>query len=94
MLHFITQRTDHNHPRSKKTVLAVRQYLNYLKTNHIPVAIDLETTGLDPLQEDILLVAVGDDNHQFIIDATSIDLPHLFSGFENLVYIAHNAKFD
>jgi DNA polymerase-1 len=61
------------------------------------VAIDLETTGLNPHDSRILLCQVGfPDKSAFVIDASKVDLhgliPYLID--KRWVKIMHNAKFD
>ena len=65
----------------------------------IIVAVDTETTGLDPLVDKVLLIQIGDAKQQFIFDIAKIGLgnlqPLLFWLPNKKVFkIAHNMKFD
>ncbi len=71
--------------------------LNYLKTRSI-LGFDVETNGLDPLTNKVLLIQVGDQHKQFCFDvhklgASIYDLLSWFKS-ETVLKIAHNAKFD
>ncbi len=69
--------------------------IEYLKRTDV-YGVDTETTGLDPRRDKILLLQVGDDKEQFVIDARNMDLSPLKPYLEshNNVKVLHNAKFD
>lgn len=58
--------------------------------------LDTETTGLDPRLSDILLIQVGDDEVQFVIDVRLQDFQAIFKYLidETKCKILVNAKFD
>lgn len=72
---------------------AVR-YLNNLKR----IGVDTETNGLDPLSNDILLLQMGNSEHQFVFDVHKLGglINNLSSVLSNptSTKIFHNAKFD
>ncbi|MDF1563426.1 MAG: DNA polymerase [Deltaproteobacteria bacterium] len=60
------------------------------------LACDLETTGLDPHRDEVLLVQVGDDRYQIAVDARKVtDLSPLQAVLErDGITVFHNAQFD
>lgn len=59
------------------------------------VAVDTETTGLDPFLADLLLFQIGNLETQFVVDARSASLEPLRGVLEgNKPKAIHNAKFD
>ena len=60
------------------------------------IAIDTETNGLDYISNEIVMLQIGDKDHQFVIDVRSTDVSPLKSILEDreIVKIMHNAKFD
>lgn len=61
--------------------------------------VDTETTGLDPLQEKVLLLQIGNKEEQFIFDIARLHdqcLQPVFHLLEdtNILKLLHNAKFD
>lgn len=75
-----------------KTVEALRRMLDLIEGT---VAIDIETTGLNPRQDRIRTVQLATGDKTFVVLADSLDvrlLEPLFSGKYHLVF--HNAKFD
>lgn len=68
-----------------------------LRTKSI-IALDTETTGLDPLTDKVLLIAVGDNTHQYVIDVAKTEAYlHEFWDYladPKLIKVLHNAKFD
>jgi len=60
------------------------------------LAIDVETTGLDPYTCTLLLVQIGIPGKAFVFDARKVDLSPLKEILENpnTLKILHNAKFD
>ena len=56
--------------------------------------LDLETTGLEPYINDILLCIVGDKDNQFVLDVTYQEIFDLLEGFQNYTIGNHNLKFD
>lgn len=60
------------------------------------IAIDTETNGLDYISNEIVMLQIGDKDHQFVIDVRSIDITPLKPILESkeIIKILHNAKFD
>jgi len=63
------------------------------------IGIDVESTGLDPYIDTLLLLQIGNETKSFIFDARELDLksiPRLKALLENKkkVKLLHNAKFD
>lgn len=57
---------------------------------------DLETTGLNPFQDDIVLTQVGNSEKQWIIDARVVDIDPLRGYWEDKAWVnlAHHGQFD
>lgn len=89
MLTFITKRS--HLVEEIRTISDINEVLDFLSTVK-QVGIDIETTSLDPYLAEILLVSIGDEHHQYVIDATSIDLS--FINDYNGLFIGHNIKYD
>lgn len=75
----------------------LKEAVEYLGT--LPaVGLDLETNGLDPLTNDILLIALGTEEEQFVIDSCRcIPWPEEIEGIltnSNITKVIHNATFD
>src|ERR1035437_1898065 len=61
------------------------------------IALDTETTGLDPMTDRLLLLQFSDGTNNVIIDMTRvIDWVQItdFLKLKEHLFIAHNAKFD
>jgi DNA polymerase III epsilon subunit-like protein len=58
------------------------------------VAIDLETTGLDPRKDSIRLLSLATKGATYIVDCRSVDPAGLFSMLTEATVVAHNALFD
>lgn len=59
------------------------------------LAVDTETTGLDPFEDRLVLLQIGDPQRQFIIDCRTVSLEPLRPILEsNRPKVLHNAKFD
>lgn len=96
MIYFITDKTHYTHDTANIQTLTsedgIFRLMEYLETVTIS-CLDLETTGLEPLIDKTLLLAVGDENIQFVIDLTTgIDLSFLTG--VNITWMGHNIKFD
>ena len=57
---------------------------------------DTETTGLDPHRDEVIMVQVGDENTQFVIDARHIDITPILPFLESRdkIKIGANLAFD
>jgi DNA polymerase III epsilon subunit-like protein len=58
------------------------------------VALDLETTGLDPRKDSIRLLSLATKAATYIVDCQSMDLAELFPLLAEKTLVAHNALFD
>lgn len=62
------------------------------------IAYDLETSGLDPRSDTVLIIAISDNRDEFAIDAREIGVEKSFGLLkpilESKLVIAHNAVFD
>jgi DNA polymerase I len=59
-----------------------------------PVALDLETTGLDPRKDFIRLLSLATKTGTYIVDCQSVDPAELFPILIEATVVAHNALFD
>jgi DNA polymerase-1 len=58
------------------------------------VALDLETTGLDPRKDFIRLLSLATKAATYIVDCQSVDPAGLFPSLTERTVVAHNALFD
>jgi DNA polymerase-1 len=58
------------------------------------VAIDLETTGLDPRKDSVRLLSLATRDATYIVDCQSVDPAGLFPILAEVTVVAHNALFD
>jgi DNA polymerase-1 len=66
------------------------EYLNKLEW----IGFDSETLGLDPYTCEIITIQLGNGEHQFVIDTTSVDIQLFKELLETKPIIGHNLKFD
>ena len=73
----------------------IEEIVPHLKQQDI-VGFDTETTGLRFDSEELLLVQISSREHNYLIDAQSVDLQPIKGLFEStrVIKIAHNVKFD
>lgn len=71
----------------------VEDVLNYFKDKP-EIGVDTETTGFDPFTKKILLLQLGDEYIQFVIDVSTVDILQFKVLLETKKIILHNAKFD
>ncbi|MBC8436894.1 ribonuclease H-like domain-containing protein [bacterium] len=71
--------------------------LEYLKDKKV-LGLDTETTGLDPLTDTVLLISVGDEIEQFVLDTAKLgeSIKPFFTFIESdkITKVLHNSKFD
>jgi len=69
--------------------------INYCKDKTV-LAIDTETTGLSHIDDDMIMLQIGDENVQFVIDTRYVSIAPLRGVLEDdsIVKILHNVKFD
>jgi DNA polymerase-1 len=88
-----------NNPEQKVydglTLTTLEEIIPHLKAQII-VGFDTETTGLRFDSEELLLVQISSKEHNYLIDAQSVDLQPIKGLFESprIIKIAHNVKFD
>lgn len=58
------------------------------------IACDIETNGLDPFVNTVLLYGAKIGNDYFVVDTTTVNPAQLFERFYTITHIFHNAKFD
>jgi DNA polymerase III epsilon subunit-like protein len=58
------------------------------------IALDLETTGLDPRGDSIRLLSLATIGSTYIVDCQSVDPAELFPSLAEKILVAHNALFD
>lgn len=79
-------------------IVKIQQYLDALILDENPcVSIDIESNGLDPFINDVLLTAIGDKNVQFVIDSVgdNNDVFTLLNSYvDDITFVGHNIKFD
>lgn len=94
MQFFITNQTHHiNYDEFK--IVSLDKVIEYFKNRKF-IQLDSETTGFDPHTESLLTLQLGSTEHQFVIDALTVDLSPLKSLLEDKskIILIHNAKFD
>ncbi len=75
------------------TLCTVQESLNYLNDLEW-VAIDTETAGFDPYTCELYTLQLGDNDEQFVVDLTTIDINDYKELLETKGVIGHNLKFD
>ena len=75
--------------------IEVQDIISYFK-NHKFIALDTETSGLDPHSCELLSIQFGDFNHQFVIEYSPNILEKLKPLLlrKDVVWVLQNAKFD
>jgi ribonuclease D len=58
------------------------------------VALDLETTGLEPRKDSIRVLSLTTKDATYIVDCQSVDPLRLFPSLTEATVVAHNALFD
>lgn len=93
MIYFVTNQEFI--PKTFGITLATEQdVFKYLESKS-EVGLDTETEGFDPYTNKLLLLQIGDEEDQFVIDATTVDVTKFKKRIESLKrIIIHNAKFD
>lgn len=100
MIYFVTNRS-HNQVAYPKisSFKDLDSFINGMIAKNIPIGIDTETNGLDPYLSELLLISIGDEVTQFVIDFPSLDnvdikLLNNILDKPNLILAGHNIKFD
>jgi DNA polymerase-1 len=65
-------------------------------TNHRSFVVDTETTGLSPFNDDLVLLQVGDEEKQWIMDCRAVNIEVLEPWMSDPAYVklGQNIKFD
>ncbi len=75
----------------------VNNYINRVKSPKV-ISIDIETRGLNPLEDDIIMFQVGDLDVQFVIDTRRVDISTTISAINEkeslLEIVGQNLKFE
>lgn len=71
----------------------VKQCLDYF-IDKSEIGVDTETNGFDVFTNNLLTLQLGDENNQFVIDVSSVDLLLFKELLESKLLLLHNAKFD
>src|SRR5215218_3949347 len=71
----------------------LQDVLRMVETSNL-VALDLETTGLDPRSSEIRLLQVSDGDETYVIDCRSLEVRPLVEALGKAAIVAHGAAFD
>jgi len=73
----------------------IEQAVEYCSSKSI-LGVDIETSGLDFLDDKMIMFQIGDDIDQFVLDTRVVDISAFKSILESktITKILHNAKFD
>ena len=75
-------------------VVTIQDVIDYCNTVDY-IAVDTETTGLNHIDDKMIMLQIGDDKQQFVIDTRCIDIEPLRDILEgHKLKILHNVKFD
>ena len=68
--------------------------IEYCKTKKV-IAVDTETTGLSHTSSNMIMLQIGDKDHQFVIDTRYVDIKPLRIILEDnsILKILHNVMF-
>jgi DNA polymerase I len=92
MIQFITRRNhDITDPRIEITS-SLEDCESYI-TKHDSLGLDIEASSLNPFVAVILLISIGTEERQFVIDATSVPIDFL-NKHKSKLFIGHNLKYD
>src|SRR5215207_6197388 len=81
-------------PTSTSTSNTILQdVLRMVETSDI-VALDLETTGLDPRSSEIRLLQLSNGDETYVIDCRSLEVRPLVEALRKAAIVAHGAAFD
>ena len=82
-------------PRTEFAQCDIQDVVNYCKSKTV-LGVDTETEGFDFTCKKMIMLQIGDEHNQFIIDTRHINIEPLRYILEdsNIIKIFHNAKFD
>lgn len=100
MIYLVSNQTYIEYPFESSTIQECVEYLR----NRPVLALDIETTvkynhpeaGLDPYLSKIIMLQIGDQDREYIIDVRNVDIKPLFEILSNpeVTFIGHNIKFE
>ena len=92
MIYFVTNLTLPETDAYK--VISPRESLDLLEPIY-EVGLDTETKGLDPYTKELLLLQLGNEDFQVVIDCTTIS-PEIYREYleSDRLFLGHNIKFD
>jgi len=93
MIHFVSNQTF---IEGDGVLSATPDEMLNFANKHSVLGFDTETSGLSPLDNKLLLLILGDEKDQFVLDCLSYSPLFLFDVFNSpdITKIAHNMKFD
>lgn len=73
----------------------IEDVVNYCKTKSV-LGVDTETEGFDFTCKKMIMLQIGDEHQQFVIDTRGVSIEPLREIFESdtIIKVFHNAKFD
>ena len=73
----------------------IQDCINYFK-DKTEIGVDTETEGFDPYTNKVLTLQLGDFEHQYVIDCSTVSMSNFKELFQDTskVFLFHNAKFD
>jgi DNA polymerase-1 len=89
--------TDANSKEARRTLVTTQAQLSGVVADlgHADVvALDLETTGLNPRKDSIRLLSLATKDVAYIVDCQSVDPAELLPTLTQSTLVAHNALFD
>jgi len=95
MIHLLTKKRVLFEDKEVNHNIKMADIINDLKDKQI-IALDVETNGVDPINNYVLMLQLGTENNQYVIDARDYDIRKLKPILEdnNKVFVGHNIKFD
>ncbi len=82
--------------RSRPTLVApedVPALLERIAATRV-VALDLETTGLDPRRDEVRLLSLAIEHGAWVLDLSSTDVTPVLEALKGKTFVIHNAAFD
>ena len=92
MIYIVTQQSS-LWEREEYKSSTVEESLEWLNKQD-EIAVDTETEGLDFLTDKILILQIGNEERQYVIDITTVDIQKYKNLLESKLCILQNAKFD
>jgi len=95
MIHFIGSKPLIDTQDNNIRLSTIQDCVDYCKDKEI-LGVDTETQGFDYLTKELIMVQIGDQHEQFVIDTRHVSIEPLKQILESddITKIFHNAKFD